>query len=241
MLVPFFSSLLRGYDVRRAASTALLPLVLTACASEAQPTGPEIETLAEFEAALAEAGVLVSQAPNPSAPELGAVGQGLLVGNVPVQAYEYGSVVKRRLVSDTIRAGGYMVSGEPVNWPAPPNIWATGQLIVVYPGADGGTILLLSGLLGDPLTSEAPALDEPYPPAVLAAIGAASEASGALPQDIQVISYESREWPNSCLGLPEPDEMCAEAIVPGWLVRLNASGVQIVFRVDEVGAVLRQE
>lgn len=223
------------------AATILLSLLLAACASEAQPPGPEIETLAELEAALTGAGVPVSQAPNPSAPELGKVGQGLLVGNAPVQIYEYGSVVERRLVSDTIRSGGYLVSGEPVVWPAHPNIWAAGRLIVVYPGVDGGTILLLSGLLGDPLTSEAPPLDEPYPPAVLAAIGAAAEVTGALPQDVQVLSYEPKEWPNSCLGLPGPDEMCADAMVPGWLVHLNADGAQIVFRVDEVGIELRQE
>ncbi len=227
--------------MRQAASTALLPLVLAACAAEALPAGPIIETLADLRTALEEAGVLVSEAPNPSAPELGIEGQGLLVGNVPVQAYEYGSIVERRLVSDTIRAGGFLVSGEPVQWPAPPNIWATGRLIVVYPGVDGGTILLLSGLLGDPLTSEAPPLDEPYPPAVLAAIGAAAEAAGTLPQEVQVVSYESREWPNSCLGLPASDEMCAEAIVPGWIVRLNVGSTQIVFRVDGVGAELRQE
>ena len=237
MLVPVLSPI----HTVRAALTILLSLAIAACASEAQPPGPKVETLADMRAALTEAGVPVVDAPNPSAPKLGEVGQGLLVGNAPVQAYEYGSVVERRLVSDTIRAGGYLVSGEPVDWPAPPNIWATGQLIVVYPGVDGGTVLLLSGLLGDPLTFEAPALDEPYPPAVLAAIGAASQATGTLPQDVQVINYESREWPDSCLGLPEPDEACAEAIVPGWIVRLNVGGEQIVFRVDEIGALLRQE
>ena len=188
-----------------------------------------------------DAGVAVTRAANPSAPELRTVGQGLLVGNVPVQVYEYGSIVERRLVSDTIRAGGFLVGGEPVDWPAPPNIWTAGRLIVVYPGVDGGTVLLLSGLLGDPVTFKAPIIDEPYPPAVLVAIGAAAEATGALPQDVQVISYEPKEWPNSCLGLPGPDEMCAEAIVPGWIVRLNVGGTQIVFRVDEVGAELRQE
>ncbi len=220
---------------------ALLSLLLAACTAEAQPSGPEIETLADLEGALEDAGVAVTRAANPSAPELRTVGQGLLVGNVPVQVYEYGSIVERRLVSDTIRAGGFLVGGEPVDWPAPPNIWTAGRLIVVYPGVDGGTVLLLSGLLGDPVTFEAPIIDEPYPPAVLVAIGAAAEATGALPQDVQVISYEPKEWPNSCLGLPGPDEMCAEAIVPGWIVRLNVGGTQIVFRVDEVGAELRQE
>ena len=235
------SNTLRATKVRRAASVTLLLLLLVACAAETLPAGPVIETLAELESALADAGVVVTRAENPSAPELKTVGQGLLVGNVPVQAYEYGSTVERRLVSDTIRVCGYLVSGEPVDWPAPPNIWTAGRLIVVYPGVDGGTVLLLSGLLGDPLTFEAPTIDEPYPPAVLVAIGAAAEATGALPQDVQVISYESQDWPNSCLGLPGPDEMCAEAIVPGWIVRLNVGGTQVVFRVDEVGTELRQE
>lgn len=236
--------LLRGYDARRAASTALLSLALTACASEAQPQLPEpprIETLAELQTALTEAGVLVSEAPDIPAPELGVEAHGLLVGSAPVQAYEYGSVVERRLVSDTIRAGGYLVSGEPVDWPARPNIWTTGQLIVVYPGMDGGTVLLLSGLLGDPLTFEAPAIDEPYPPVVLAAIGAAAVQSGVGPEQVEVLSYEPREWPDGCLGLPGPDEMCTEAIVPGWIVRLNVSGDPIVYRADEVGVELRQE
>jgi len=184
---------------------------------------------------------VVSQAPNASAPNFGVESQGLLVGSAPVQVYEYSSVVERRRVSDTIRAGGYRVNGEPVDWPARPNIWVTGRLIVVYSGVDGGTVLLLSGLLGDALTFEAPAVDEPYPPAVLAAIAAAAEATGASLQEIQVIEYEFQEWPDSCLGLPGPDEICAEAPVLGWLVRLNAGGDPIVFRLDEVGAEHRQE
>ena len=227
--------------MRRAASTALLSLALAACASEAQPAGPKIETLAELQAALEEAGVLVSAVPNASAPNLGVNSQGLLVGSAPVQVYEYRSVVERRSVSDTIRAGGYLVRGEPVDWPARPNIWATGQLIVVYPGVDGGTVLLLSGLLGDSLTLEAPAVDEPYPPAVLAAIGAAAAQTGVGPEQVQVLDYEPREWPDGCLGLPGPDEMCTEAIVPGWIVSLSAGGDPVIFRVDEFGAELRQE
>ena len=243
MLEIAIGSLRRGFDVRRAASTALLGL-LAACGSEAQPGLPEppkIETSAELRAALGAAGVPVSPTPNAAAPNLGVESQGLLVGSASVQVYEYRSVVERRSVSDTIRAGGYLVSGELVDWPARPNIWTTGQLIVVYPGEDGGTVLLLSGLLGDPLTFEAPAMDEPYPPAVLSAIGAAAAQTGVGPEQVQVLGYEPREWPDGCLGLPGPDEMCTEAIVPGWMVRLNAGGDPVVFRVDEFGAELRQE
>ena len=217
-------------------------MLLSACAAEAElPEPPDIENLAELRAALAEAGVAISEAPILTTPDLGVEPQGLFIGTAPVQAYEYGSSVERRLISDTIRAGGYLVSGEPVDWPGRPNIWARGRLILVYPGVDGGTVLLLSGLLGDPLTFEAPELDEPYPPGILVAIGAAAETSGLSPEEIGVIDYEIRDWPDSCLGLPDPEEVCAEAIVPGWLVRLNAGGDQLVYRIDEVGSVLRPE
>ena len=241
MFVLAFDILLSGCDARRAASTTILTVVLTACAAQAQLAGPDIENAEDLQAALGAAGVVVSQAPNAAAPNLGVESQGLLVGSAPVQVYEYSSVVERRRVSDTIRAGGYRVNGKPVDWPARPNIWVTGRLIVVYSGVDGGTVLLLSGLLGDAVTFEAPAVDEPYPPAVLAAIAAAAEATGASLQEVQVIEYAFQEWPDSCLGLPGPDEICAEAPVPGWLVRLNAGGDPIVFRLDEVGAEHRQE
>ena len=219
-----------------------MALLLTACASQAElPKPPEIETLEELRMALAEAGVAVSEAPALTQPDLGVEPEGLFVGTAAVQAYEYGSSVERRLVSDTIRAGGYLMSGEPVDWPGRPNIWARGQLIVVYPGVDGGTVLLLSGLLGDPLTFEAPEVDEPFPPGILVAIGAAADSTGLSPQEIEVTDYEFRDWPDSCLGLSEPEEMCAEATVPGWLVRLNAAGNQLVFRVDELGSEIREE
>lgn len=241
MVVPVVSRLAGPYAVRRAAITILLSLVLTACAAQTRPAPPTIETIADLRSALGAAGVLVSQAPDAFAPDLGLEGRGLLVGGEPVVAYEYDSVVERRLVSDTIRAGGYRVSGKPVDWPARPNIWVTGRLLLVYSGVNGGTVLLLSALLGDPLTFEAPAVDEPYPPAILAAIGAAAEAAGASPEEVRVIEYEFQEWPDGCLGLPGPDEVCAQAVVPGWLVRLNVGGELIVFRLDSVGAELRQE
>ena len=241
MVVPAVSRLAGPYAVRRAALTFLLSLVLTACAAQTRPAPPTIETIADLRSALEAAGVLVSQAPDAFAPDLGLEGRGLLVGGEPVVAYEYDSVVERRLVSDTIRAGGYRVKGKPVDWPARPNIWVTGRLLLVYSGVNGGTVLLLSGLLGDPLTFEAPAVDEPYPPAILAAIGAAAEAAGASPEEVRVTEYEFQEWPDGCLGLPGPDEVCAQAVVPGWLVRLNVGGELIVFRLDSVGAELRQE
>jgi hypothetical protein len=59
------------------------------------------------------------------------------------------------------------------------------------------------------------------------------------PESIQVISVNAAEWPNSCLGAPEPEEMCAEVITPGFGGILEVNGVQYEFRSDETGDQIR--
>ena len=68
-----------------------------------------------------------------------------------------------------------------------------------------------------------------------------SEILGVPVESIQFRSVEAQEWPNGCLGLPEPDEACTEAIVPGWLVVFVADGQEYRFRVDQTGTVIRRE
>lgn len=41
---------------------------------------------------------------------------------------------------------------------------------------------------------------------------------------VEVVNFSQEEWPDSCLGLPEDREMCAQVITPGWLVELEAEG-----------------
>jgi hypothetical protein len=43
------------------------------------------------------------------------------------------------------------------------------------------------------------------------------------------------------LGLAAPDEICAQAITPGWRVVLVVEGQQYVYRTDASGEVVRQE
>ena len=68
-----------------------------------------------------------------------------------------------------------------------------------------------------------------------------SEILGVPVESIQFRSVEAQEWPNGCLGLPEPDEACTEAITPGWLVVFVADGQEYRFRVDQTGTVIRRE
>jgi hypothetical protein len=100
-------------------------------------------------------------------------------------------------------------------------IWSHERLIVVYFGRDGGTILLLSGLLGDPLQKPGPAEDEPYPPAIPAAILALAEVNGEDPSLVKVLSYTSVEWSDWCLEYPHPEEKCPQSLTSGWRMILE--------------------
>ena len=52
---------------------------------------------------------------------------------------------------------------------------------------------------------------------------------------VQVASFEQTEWPDSCLGLAAPGEMCLQVITPGWLILLDANGRQYEIHTDETG------
>ena len=118
-------------------------------------------------------------------------------------------------------------------------IWSHDRLIVVYFGRDGGTILLLSGLLGDPLQKPGLAEDEPYPPAVPAAIQALAEANGEDPSLVKVLAYTFVEWSDGCLEYSRPEEDCTQALTPGWRILLLLGDREFEIHSDEMGGEIR--
>ncbi len=58
--------------------------------------------------------------------------------------------------------------------------------------------------------------------------------------DILVTQVAAVDWPDACLGLPRPQEACAEVITPGFLVRLQAQGVPYEYHTDLTGERLRR-
>jgi hypothetical protein len=118
-------------------------------------------------------------------------------------------------------------------------IWLHDRLIVVYFGREGGTILLLSGLLGDPLHKPELAEDEPYPPAVPAAIHALAEAKGEDPSLIKVLSYTFVEWSDGCLEYPHLEEECTQALTSGWRILLQLGDQELEVHSDEMGGTIR--
>lgn len=112
-------------------------------------------------------------------------------------------------------------------------------------------LLLLAGLAlascssnqpSSQATPENPALAEALPPDVALNVqNFISESLGVPAESIEIRSVEKKDWPNGCLGLPEGDEACIEAITPGWLLTFNVNDQEYRYRVDETGTVIRQE
>jgi hypothetical protein len=75
--------------------------------------------------------------------------------------------------------------------------------------------------------------------ALVAAVQELAHQLGIDPQSIKIASSSQAEWPNSCLGAPGPDEMCADVITPGFYGILDVNGVQYEFRSDESGDQIR--
>ena len=57
-------------------------------------------------------------------------------------------------------------------------------------------------------------------------IAALAEQTQLSPADMTVVSVEAVEWPDACLGVDNPDEMCAAVITPGFSVVIETPNGQ---------------
>jgi hypothetical protein len=100
----------------------------------------------------------------------------------------------------------------------------------------------LSSVLGQPVATGVSAVGGPpavEPEAVLAAVNNLAQSVGVDVNQIKVVNFEQVEWPDACLGLPQPDEVCAQVVTPGFLVVLEVNGAQYEVRTDQTGAIVR--
>lgn len=58
---------------------------------------------------------------------------------------------------------------------------------------------------------------------------------------LRAIEFSQETWPDSCLGLSEPDEGCADVLVEGWRVVMSDGRQTWVYRTDSEGEVVRLE
>jgi hypothetical protein len=61
------------------------------------------------------------------------------------------------------------------------------------------------------------------------------------PEKLKVIKYSQESWSDGCLGLPQPEEICSQAIVEGWRVVVSDGSQEWVYRTDNRGRNIRLE
>lgn len=87
-----------------------------------------------------------------------------------------------------------------------------------------------------------PALENVIPPDVALNVqNFISQQMGIAVESVEIKSVEQKDWPDACLGLPNADEACAEAVTPGWLLTFDIDNQEYRYRVDQTGTVIRQE
>ena len=60
-------------------------------------------------------------------------------------------------------------------------------------------------------------------------------------KEISALEVTARDWPDACLGLAGPDELCAEVITSGYLVVLKAQNREYRYRTNLDGTLVRIE
>lgn len=81
----------------------------------------------------------------------------------------------------------------------------------------------------------------PLPAGVSAAKARAAQDFNTNESGILILTAFEREWPNSCLGLPQEGEFCAEVITPGYEVTMQINGSEHAYRTNLDGSVVRRE
>ena len=113
---------------------------------------------------------------------------------------------------------------------------ASDQRFEYHTDQSGGTRRVIGDTVLEPIK---PGLDLDKSKAILSAMQALNQATGIPLSEIQVASVEAAQWPDSCLGLPRSDEMCAEVITPGWNIILDTADNIYIFHTDQSGENIR--
>ena len=209
--------------------------------SQAPPTPVEIVTGADLLEALNRAGVEVVDVETVLNPLYEAEGRVYRVGSALVMLYESNDAQAQERISERLVSGDTSGAKWFSLFEQPPYVWANGNLILIYPGEEGGLVLTISALMGDPILGVESVVDEPFPPGVVNSIAWLAQALQVEPGAIEVLEFESAAWPDSCLGLAELEEDCGLVTVSGWRIVAQVDHAMYTLRTDEMGLEVRLE
>ena len=59
--------------------------------------------------------------------------------------------------------------------------------------------------------------------------------------EMQIVKASPQQWSDGCLGLGRPEEICIQAIAPGWQVIVTDGIRKWIYRTDSTGNIVRLE
>lgn len=92
--------------------------------------------------------------------------------------------------------------------------------------------------VGEPYGESAPPSDDAA--AIAAARSRAAQELGTNQESIDLVTITKEEWPDSCLGLPTEDEMCAMMMVAGYKITFAIDGQHATYRTDLDGTIVKR-
>lgn len=94
----------------------------------------------------------------------------------------------------------------------------------------------------DFVISAAPAQTVQPPPTLISTLRRSlSKQTGIPAKALRVVESSPKTWPNGCLGLARPDEMCTQVMISGWRVVFSHGSQRWIYRTDATGKNYRLE
>lgn len=88
--------------------------------------------------------------------------------------------------------------------------------------------------------AQRPANENRLPPQVANAIRQhLSRQTSIAPGQLRITQSSRQTWPDGCLGLPEPDQFCTQALVEGWRVVISHQNQTWVYRTNASGSLVK--
>lgn len=88
------------------------------------------------------------------------------------------------------------------------------------------------------LVSQSPMLPQAIVDKIIADL---AQRTGESASAFAVESSENKTWPDSCLGLAQEGQMCAQVITPGWRVTVQSGPKNWVYRTNQNGRTILLE
>jgi hypothetical protein len=76
-------------------------------------------------------------------------------------------------------------------------------------------------------------------PVANAVLGDLARRQGILTRQLQIIDYNQQTWRNGCLELPQPDEICTQALIAGWRIVVSNGKENWIYHTNNNGRSLR--